>query len=177
MLYSLIIPVCQPLGTIENYCQSLCLLRHHSPEETLGTAWLPQDQPTPSSSNSSEQLFIPAECGLVVKGEGRRQGDRICGLCLCYCDWTTAALALTPDLWLSFISFRIGKMLITYSVIRSLWIECFSYSGLQSSNRYPVTLFLSDFHTLGCKALTNMLLLHFWVIFILWVAKQSQPSN
>lgn len=119
LLYSLIIPVCQPLGTIENCCQSLCLLRHHSHGETLGTAWLPRDQPTTSSSDSLEQLFVPAECGLVVRGEGGGLGGRICGFYSRCCDWTAAALAPTLDLWLSFLSLKMGRILIR--VFTQLW--------------------------------------------------------
>ena len=49
VLYSLIIPVCPPLGTIEKCCQRLSLLRHHS----HGKLCEPRgcEQPTPPTQS------------------------------------------------------------------------------------------------------------------------------
>lgn len=131
VLYALILPVCQPLGTIEHCCQGLCLLRHHSHGKLWEWGWLPRDEPAASSSGSLEQLFLPTECGLGLKG-GQRAGGRILlgVLGLKHCSFTPAL-----NHCLSFLRLKVGRMLIRMLSYKELMNRVVSGPGSPSTNK------------------------------------------
>lgn len=106
VLYSLIITMCQPLGATENCCQSLCLLRHQ-PQGVV------QLGPGCHAITSPIQLGLHSASTTVFWWLGGRAEGRAAASWIVFAMRPNhSSLSLTPDLWLSVLSLKTGRMLI-----------------------------------------------------------------